>query len=77
MRNFVSRAVSLAALLALGVVCNLAMAVDPVITPPVDIASYISGGITAMAAVVVAAIIGWFGFKVVKKGLSWASRGLG
>lgn len=35
---------------------------------------YITEGITKMAVVVGVAVGGWFAFKIVRKGLSWASR---
>ena len=60
--------------LGLLAIAGVAMAADPVITPPVDVAGYIGGAVTALGAVVAAVVLGFFGFFVVKKALGWSRK---
>lgn len=46
------------------------------VTAPVDIASYITSAVTALGGVVAAAVAGYCGFLLVRKGLKWINKGL-
>ena len=46
------------------------------ITPPVDISNYITAGVTALGTVVAAAVAGYCGFLVIRKGIRWIGRAL-
>ena len=46
------------------------------ITPPVDMSSYITAGVTALGTVVAAAVAAYCGFLIVRKGIKWIRTGL-
>ena len=46
------------------------------ITAPVDMTSYITAGVTALGAVVAAAVAAYCGFLLVRKGIKWINKGL-
>ena len=46
------------------------------ITPPVDISNYITAGVTALGTVVAAAVAGYCGFLIIRKGIKWIGRAL-
>ena len=46
------------------------------VTPPVNIADYITAGVTALGTIVAAAVAAYCGFLLVRKGLKWINKGL-